>query len=59
LAATVPGAVCGQTFRVLKEREIKEYREYRTKRRVLEAWDELAQLPISTPSPVVAGESVL
>jgi hypothetical protein len=43
---------------MLKEREIKEYREYRTKRRVLEAWDELAQLPSCAPSPVVAGESV-
>jgi hypothetical protein len=29
----------GETFRVLKEREIKEYGEYRTRRLVLEAWD--------------------
>src|SRR5438105_270115 len=28
----------GETFRLLKEHEIKEYREYRTKRLVLEAW---------------------
>jgi hypothetical protein len=58
LAATALGAVCGQTFRVLKEREIKEYWEYRTKRLVLEAWAEFAQLSISAPSPVAAGESV-
>lgn len=31
----------GETFRVLKEREIKQYGEYRTKRLVLEAWDRL------------------
>jgi len=31
----------GETFRVLKEREAKEYGEYRTKRLVLEAWDRL------------------
>lgn len=32
----------GETFRVLKEREIREYGEYRTKRLVLEAWDRLS-----------------
>ena len=31
----------GQTFRVLKEREIKQHGEYRTKRLVLEAWERL------------------
>ena len=31
----------GETFRVLKEREIKEYGEYRTRRLVLAAWDQL------------------
>ena len=30
-----------ESFRVLKEREIKEYGEYRTHRLVLEAWDRL------------------
>lgn len=30
-----------ETFRVLKEREIKEYGEYRTGRLVLEAWDRM------------------
>jgi hypothetical protein len=31
----------GETFRVLKEKEIKKYGEYRTRRLVLEAWDRL------------------
>lgn len=31
----------GETFRVLKENEIRKYGEYRTKRLVLEAWDRL------------------
>jgi hypothetical protein len=30
-----------ETFRVLKERETKEYGEYRTRRLILEAWDRL------------------
>jgi hypothetical protein len=30
----------GETFRVLKEKEIKQYGEYRTRRLVLEEWDE-------------------
>jgi hypothetical protein len=34
-----------ETFRVLKEREIKEYGEYRTQRLVLEAFDKLAESP--------------
>jgi hypothetical protein len=29
----------GETFRVLKEKEEKEFGEYRTKRSVLDAWD--------------------
>lgn len=29
----------GETFRVLKDKEIKKYGEYRTKRMVLEAWE--------------------
>jgi len=33
---------CGETFRVLKERELREYGEYRTRRLVLEAYDDLA-----------------
>jgi hypothetical protein len=31
----------GETFRVLKEKEIKKYGEYRTKRLVLAAWARL------------------
>ena len=30
-----------ETFRVLKEKEIAKYGEYRTRRLVLEAWDRL------------------
>jgi len=30
-----------ETFRVLKEKEIKQFGEYRTKRLVLEAWTEM------------------
>ena len=33
----------GETFRVLKEKEVKQFGEYRTRRLVLEAWDRLAQ----------------
>ena len=33
----------GETFRVLKEKEIKQFGEYRTRRLVLEAWDRLGQ----------------
>lgn len=31
----------GETFRVLKEKEIKQFGEYRTRRLVLEAWDKM------------------
>jgi hypothetical protein len=31
----------GETFRVLKEKEVKQFGEYRTRRLVLEAWDEM------------------
>ncbi len=34
----------GETFRVLKEKEIKKYGEYRTRRLVLEKWDGLESL---------------
>jgi len=33
----------GENFRVLKEKEIARYGEYRTKRLVLEAWQRLAE----------------
>jgi len=35
----------GETFRVLKEREIRQLGEYRTRRLVLEAWDRLDLAP--------------
>jgi hypothetical protein len=38
-ASTFPG----ETFRVLKEKEIKQYGEYRTRRLVLEAWERMQQ----------------
>ncbi|HXG01119.1 MAG TPA: hypothetical protein VNL69_10035, partial [Bacteroidota bacterium] len=31
----------GESFRVLKEKELREYGEYRTRRLVLEAWEKL------------------
>ena len=31
----------GETFRVLKEKEVKQFGEYRTQRLVLEGWDKL------------------
>ena len=31
----------GETFRVLKEKEEREYGEYRTRRLIIEAWDKL------------------
>jgi len=35
----------GETFRVLKEKEIRQYGEYRTRRLVLEAWERLGGTP--------------
>jgi hypothetical protein len=37
-----------ETFRVLKNKEIKAFGEYRTQRLVLEAWDRLEQRSVST-----------
>lgn len=31
----------GETFWVLKEKEMRQFAEYRTRRLVLEAWDKL------------------
>jgi hypothetical protein len=39
----------GETFRVLKEKEIKQHGEYRTRRLVLEAWDRLEGMGIGNP----------
>ncbi|GAP13247.1 type I restriction-modification system methyltransferase subunit [Longilinea arvoryzae] len=45
----------GETFRVLKDKEMRLYGEYRTRRLVLEAWDRLegvAPAPVSVPVEV-------
>ena len=39
----------GETFRVLKEKEIRQFGEYRTRRLVLEAWDRLEGVQIGNP----------
>jgi len=41
--ATIYGEECPiETFRVLKNNEIREFGEYRTQRLVLDTWDQLA-----------------
>jgi hypothetical protein len=37
----MPHSLVTQTFRVVKEKEVKAFGEYRTKRLVLEAWDKM------------------
>lgn len=39
----------GETFRVLKEKELKLFGEYRTRRLVLEAWDRLEGVEVGNP----------
>jgi hypothetical protein len=42
----------GETFRVLKEKEMAKYGEYLTKRIILEMYDQMAALPqMSVPTP--------
>lgn len=41
----------GETFRVLKEKEMRQYGEYRTHRLVLEAWDQEEGMNVRTTSP--------
>jgi hypothetical protein len=41
-----------ETFRVLKNNEIKQYGEYRTQRLVLEAWDRLGSGIVQATAPV-------
>ena len=43
-ARTAASDFPGETFRVLKEKEIHKYGEYRTRRLVLEAWERLSDL---------------
>ncbi len=42
-----------ETFRVLKNNEIKQFGEYRTARLVLEAWDRLERGELAVPSPAI------
>lgn len=44
----------GETFRVLKEKEIRRYGEYRTRRLVLEAWERLSRDKM-LPEPFAGG----
>ncbi len=39
----------GETFRVLKDKEIRQYGEYRTRRLALEAWDRLEGVDVGNP----------
>jgi hypothetical protein len=41
----------GETFRVLKEKELKQHGEYRTRRLVLEAWERLGGQEIGATPP--------
>ena len=40
-----------ETFRVLKEKELKLYKEYRTQRLVLDAWDRMEHGELLCPAP--------
>lgn len=42
-----------ETFRVLKNNEIKQFGEYRTRRLVLEAWDRIERGELAAPSPAI------
>jgi uncharacterized protein (DUF433 family) len=41
----------GETFRVLREKEIKQFGEYRTRRLILEAWEKLNRSEELGPAP--------
>jgi hypothetical protein len=47
-----------ETFRVLKNNEMKKYGEYRTRRLVLEAWDRLGLAPRNRDGRYDAGAPV-
>jgi hypothetical protein len=54
-----PKAVMGEeypseTFRVLKEKELKLYKDYRTQTLVLDAWDRMERGELSCPQPYLA-----
>lgn len=42
-----------ETFRVLKNNEIKQFGEYRTRRLVLDAWDRIERGELAAPSPAI------
>jgi len=42
-----------ETFRVLKEGELRTFSEYRTRRLVLEAWDRIERGELAAPSPAI------
>lgn len=48
-----------ETFRVLKEREIKEYGEYRTQRLVLDAWDRIERGELRGRIVPIAAQAIL
>lgn len=53
----------GETFRVLKEKEMRLYGEYRTRRLVLEAWDRLEETEsveqAARPIPIAIDSSIV
>jgi len=49
-ASTFPG----ETFRVLKEKEIRQFGEYRTRRLVLEAWEQLSATELKPVVKIVS-----
>ena len=49
----------GETFRVLKEKELKLFGEYRTRRLVLEAWDRLEGVEVGNPNGYSAQNAVV
>ena len=44
-----------ETFRVLKEKEVRQFGEYRTRRLVLEAWDRLQSCRLGKDDPLAQG----
>jgi len=52
-----PTAMVGETFRVLKEKELRQYGEYRTRRLVLEAWEKIPPVGAKNFSPLPSGGS--
>jgi len=52
--ANILGEDCGiETFKALRNREMREFGEYRTQKLVLEAWDRLERGELAAPSPAI------